>query len=101
MGLTDPTLKNKKVILQTFCQLAFFNLLLLKKIFEEKKKNKHINNQKQEAFILIITNDTFSVLFLCLLCKIIFFLKNIESKNQIILFYSAERLTLFFSLSFL
>ena len=88
MGLTDPTLSN-------------FNLLLLKKIFEEKKNNKHINNQKQEAFILIITNDTFSVLFLCLLCKIIFFLKNIESKNQIILFYSAERLTLFFSLSFL
>ena len=46
-------------------------------LFEEKeiKHNKHINNQNQEAFIVIIINYTFSIFLLCLLCKIIFFKK--------------------------
>ena len=76
-GPTDPTLnKNKKIILKTFGQLAFFKSItfcFLKK--KEIKHNKHINNQNQEAFIVIVTNYTFSVFLLCLLCKIIFFKK--------------------------
>ena len=46
-------------------------------LFEEKeiKHNKHINNQNQEASIVIIINYTFSIFLLCLLCKIIFFKK--------------------------
>ena len=64
---TEPTLsKNKKLILKNvFC--------FLKK--KEIKQNKHINNQNQEAFIVIMMNYTFSIYLLFLLCKIIYFKK--------------------------
>ena len=57
-----------------FWSTGFFKSIIfcfLKKI--EIKYNKHINNQNQEEFIVIIINYTFSVILLCLLCKIIFF----------------------------
>ena len=77
MGPTEPTLsKNKKIILQNFGQLAFFESIIF--CFFRKKEikyNKHINNQNQEAFIVIIINYTFSVFLLCLLCEIIFLKK--------------------------
>ena len=82
MGPTNPTLnKNKKIILQNFGQPAFFKSIVF--FILKKKEIKHselMNNQNQEAFIVIIINY-----LLCLLCKIIF-LKNTDVKNQIILF---------------
>ena len=54
------------------------------------KHNKHINNQNEEAFIVIVINCTFSIFFLCLLFKIIFFFKknnDPENENQIIFLF--------------
>ena len=64
-------------------------------LFEEKRKNhnKHINNQNQEAFIVVIINYTFSVFLLCLLCKIIFFKKILTLRIKKYYFHFANRLT--------
>ena len=100
-GPTDPTLsKSKKIILQNVDQLAFFQSIIfcfLKK--KEIKHNKHINNQNQEVFIVIVINYTFSVFLLCLLYKIIFFKKILTLRIKQYYFYFANRSTLFFSLS--
>ena len=74
MDLINPNLsKDKKTILKNFGRLTFF-LSYYFLVFDKKeiKRSKHTNNQNQEAFIVIITNYTFSVFLLCLLCKIIF-----------------------------
>ena len=85
MGSTNPTLsKHEKIITQNVDQQACLIYYFL--LFEEKeiKHNKHINNQNQEAFIVIIINYIFSVFLLCFLCETIF-LKYTNPKNQIIL----------------
>ena len=51
---------------------AFFFYFLKKKEMQHKT---HINNQKQEAFMVIIISYTFSIFLLCLLYKKIFFEK--------------------------
>ena len=55
--------KQKNYILRNLGQLAFLIYYFL--LFEAKKMehNKHINNPNQEAFIVIITNYTFSSVF--------------------------------------
>ena len=73
VGLIDPILsKSKKIILQNFGKLTFLNyyfvfLFLIKEI----KQQTYINNQNQEAFIVIILNYKLQVFPLCLLCKIL------------------------------
>ena len=63
---------------------------------KEIKHNKHINNQNQEAFIVIITNYIFRGFLLCLLCKIIVFFKIPTLRIKQYYFYFSDRLTLFF-----
>ena len=74
-GHNRPYFKQKQNNDNTkFWSTDFFKSIIfcfLQKI--EIKYNKHINNQNQEEFIVIIINYTFSVILLCLLCKIIFF----------------------------
>ena len=55
-------------------------------LFEEKevKHNKHLNNQNQKAFIVIIININLAFFF-CVFHAKVHFLKNTDPKNQIIL----------------
>ena len=58
-------------------------------VFLKKKRikhNKHINNQNQEAFIVIIISYTFSVFSSVFVIQNNIFLKNTDPKSQIILF---------------
>ena len=72
--------KQKKNSITKFWPTGFF-LIYYFLLFEKKERKKeikqqtYINNQNQEAFIVITTNYKLQVFLLCLLCKILFFEK--------------------------
>ena len=83
MAPANPILsKNKKIILQN-CPTGFF--LIYYFLLLEKKINKqtYINNENQEAFIVVIINYKLQVFLLRLLYKMLFIKKNTYRKNQI------------------
>ena len=89
-GPDRPYFKQKQKNITKFWPTGFF-LIYCFLLFEKNKNKKphkfqtYINNQNQEAFIVIMINYKLQLFFLCLLCKR--FKKNTNPKNQMIFFF--------------
>ena len=82
-------LRRKKIMLQTFGQLDFSNIIFC--FFFFKKKEKKLINKNQEVLTVIIINNESQVFFLCLPRKIFFKKYRPEESNIFILLTDRPR----------
>ena len=92
-----PYFKQKQKNITKFWQIDFFKIIIFCFfLIKEIEQQTYINNQNQEAFIVIIINYKLRV-FLCAWYAKYYFQKNTDPQNQIILFLFCQLTLLFFA----
>ena len=82
-----PYFKQKQKNITKFWQIDFFKIIIFCFfLIKEIEQQTYINNQNQEAFIVIIINYKLRVFPLCLVCKILLSKKYRSSESNNIIF---------------